>query len=197
MATTVDFRRDIVPFLIATIGEFVALVLWLKYLDAGAAAQARAALWIGFAVERIAVAAWVRYVYAPQAGVTSGPIWTTAIFLFFITLAEVGIWDVWLDVSRSSGLVAGGALLFVLIHILHSLEMGAVKNRNPLTYARNASTLTFSIMEAVGGAGWLWLYGMGHPTLGATVLLVGLSIEHVVQGRLLKPQVAPVRTTIH
>jgi len=196
MPPTLDFRRDIIPFLIATIGEFVALVLWLQWLDAGAVAAAHAALWIGFAVERIAVAVWIRYVYAPAAGVTSGPIWTTGIFLFLITLAEVGIWDVWLSVSRSSGLLAGGALLFVLIHALHSLEMGAVKSRSPLVYARNARTLTFSVMEALGGAGWLWLYSIG-PVLGAAVLLAGLSIEHLVQGRLLKPQVSPAKATAH
>jgi len=190
MAVSLDFRRDIVPFLIATLGEFIALVLWLRWLDAGATTAARVALWTGFAIERVAVAAWVRYVYAPQSGVTRGPLGITAIFLFVITLAELGIWGLWLNASRGRGILVGAALLFVLIHALHSLEMGAVKNRSPLVYARNARTLLFSVMEAIGGAGWLWLHDGGQPVGGAAVLLVGLSIEHVVQGRLLKPQPA-------
>ncbi|MDQ6633513.1 MAG: hypothetical protein M3Z10_02015 [Gemmatimonadota bacterium] len=191
---SLDFRRDIVPFLVATLGEFFALVLWLRYQDAGDIATARVALWIGFAVERIAVAMWVRQSFGPALGVASGPIWKTGIFLFIITLVEVTIWDVWLRTARSTGDMAGpmtaALLLFVLIHALHSLEMGAVRNQNPLIFAVKGRTLFFSLMETVAGAGWLALAARGHPTLGALVLLVGLTVEHIIQGGLLKPATA-------
>ena len=187
MPGKLDFQRDLVPFLIATIGEFVALVLWLHYLDLGQSRPANLALWTGFAVERIAVAVWVRKVYSPATGVTGGPLWTVAIFLLIITIIEVAIWDWWLQVSRDRGLWLGFALLFVLIHALHSGEMGAVKRHNPLKYAVAPRTLLFSVMEAAGGTGWLWLHSMGRPWLGAAVLLVGLTMEHLVQGGLLKP----------
>ena len=187
MAARLDFQRDLVPFLIATIGEFVALVLWLHYLDLGQSRLANLALWTGFAVERIAVAVWVRKVYSPAAGVTGGPLWTVAIFLLVITIIEVAIWDWWLQVSRDRSLWWGLALLFVLIHALHSGEMGAVKRQNPLKYAVAPRTFLFSIMEAAGGTGWLWLHDTGRPWLGAAVLLAGLTMEHLVQGGLLKP----------
>ena len=188
-----DFRRDIVPFLIATIGEFTALVLWLYWLEKSATTQANVALWVGFTIERIAVAVWVRKVYAVNAGVTSKPIWVTAIFLLIITIAEVAIWDVWLRTSNAEGVLTGLALLFVLIHALHSLEMGAVKGRSPLIYAVSLRTLFYSVMEAVGGAGWLWLHWRGQVVAGALVLLVGLTIEHVVQGGGLKPTTSAAR----
>ncbi len=190
MPARLDFKRDLVPFLIATFGEFVALVLWLHYLDLGQSRTANIALWIGFAVERVAVAAWVRNVHGPSTGVAGGPLWSVGLFLIVITIAEVGIWDWWLRVSRGSGLGAGLLLLFALIHVLHSVEMGAVKRHNPLRYVVNPRTLTFSVMEAVGGTGWLWLYGLGRPVMGALVLLAGLTVEHLVQGGLLKPESA-------
>lgn len=189
-----NFRRDIVPFLVATIGEFAALVLWLRFRDAGALAAANIALWTGFAIERIAVALWVRFVLAPGAGGVN-PLWVTGAFLFVITVAEVAIWGFWLRVARASGALAGATVLFALIHVLHSVEMGAVRRHNPLRYAINARTLGFSLMEALGGAGWLLLADAGRPVLGALVLLGGLTVEHLVQGGLLKPEpvAAPAR----
>jgi hypothetical protein len=195
MPAQLDFRRDLAPFLIATIGEFVALVFWLHLRDLGETQAANAALWTGFAVERVAVAAWVRAVHGPATGIAGGPLWTVAIFLIVITIVEVAIWDWWLQVSRGSGLLAGLALLFILIHALHSAEMGAVKRQSPLRYAVAPRTVTFSAMEAIGGTGWLWLYGLGYPVLGAGVLLAGLTVEHLVQGGLLRPATAAPLTT--
>lgn len=183
-----NFRRDLVPFLVATVGEFAALVLWLKFRDAGSFQNANLALWIGFAVERIAVAIWVRYVYGRELDITAAPVWVTGSFLLIITVAEVGIWDVWLRVARgSSGMLAGAIVLFVLIHALHSIEMGVVRARHPLIYARNGRTVFFSLMETVGGAGWLWLLMLQRPTAGALMLLSGLTVEHLIQGGSLKP----------
>ena len=42
-------------------------------------------------------------------------------------------------------------------------------------------------MEAVGAVAWLYLVRHDEPLWGALILLVGLSIEHVLQGSQLKP----------
>src|SRR4051794_11700917 len=116
-AARLDFERDLAPFLVATIGEFVALTAWLHFLDRGQPIPANVALWSGFAVERIAVAIWVRRVHGPATGIAGGPFWSVGLFLVVITVAEVGIWDWWLRLSRAQGIIAGAALLFALIHI--------------------------------------------------------------------------------
>ncbi|MEL6143309.1 MAG: hypothetical protein AAFU67_17030, partial [Bacteroidota bacterium] len=58
-----NFKTDILPFIIATLGEFVALYFWLYHLDLGQFYWANAILWIGFAIERTAVYLWIQYVY--------------------------------------------------------------------------------------------------------------------------------------
>jgi len=182
-----DFKRDITPFLVATIGEFVALTLWLYWLNEGRYIAASAALWSGFAVERLAVAVWVRFVFAPATGASVSPWLATGVFLTLITGVELAIWTVWISASRHLGIFLGAAILFVLIHSLHSGEMAAVKRQSPLIYVSNAHTIFFSLMETLGGTGWWWLQSRGHPFLGAFVLLAGLTIEHLVQGSQLKP----------
>jgi hypothetical protein len=47
-------------------------------------------------------------------------------------------------------------------------------------------------MEAAGATGWLALRAADQPILGALCLLVGLTVEHIVQGSLLKPAVAAI-----
>jgi hypothetical protein len=188
---SLDFRRDIAPFLVATIGEFVALTTWLILLEQHRSTEAALVLWSGFAVERIAVASWVRSAYSPGQGNASSPLWAIAAFIIVITIAEVAIWSVWLNGTTNWGIGPAGGLLLVLIHALHSLEMGSVKRQNPLVYAVNGHTIVFSIMEAVGATAWIWLWRDHHPLRGAVALLIGLTVEHIVQGASLKPQPAP------
>jgi hypothetical protein len=186
-----DFRRDIAPFLVATIGEFVALTAWLVLLGQHRTAAADVLLWSGFAIERLAVAIWVRRVYAPGEGVTSSPLWEMGVFIIVITIAEVAIWSVWLDSTGARGILAAGVLLLVLIHVLHSIEMGTVKRKNPLVYAANIRTIFFSIMEAAGATAWIALRNAHHPLRGALALLIGLTLEHIIQGGTLKPDPLP------
>jgi hypothetical protein len=182
-----DFRRDIAPFLVATIGEFVALSAWLILLEQHRSTAADVALWSGFAIERIAVASWVRSVYSPGEGNTSSPLWAVGVFIIIITIAEVAIWSAWLSSTTKWGVWPAGGLLLVLIHALHSFEMGSVKRQSPLVYAINGHTIFFSIMEAAGATAWIWLWRDHHPLRGAAALLIGLTVEHIVQGGTLKP----------
>jgi len=50
--------------------------------------------------------------------------------------------------------------------------------------------LKITLLEAFGGIAWLALVRHEQPQLGGLILLVGLSIEHVVQGAKIKVDLA-------
>lgn len=187
-------RTDILPFVAATAGEFVALFYWLRLLEAGQPWLAAAVLWAGFSVERIAVALWIRFVYTPKdaAATPAPPLWRSVLTLVLITVSEVAIWVIWLALAMAYGHIAAGLVLMVLMLAEHSVEMSLIKRTPPLAWVTNRETIFFTVMEVVGAMGWLYLTWAGQPVAGAACLLVGLSVEHVVQGAQLKPEQAPV-----
>lgn len=201
-----DFKTDVLPFIIATAGEFAALFFWLQFLDAGQFVLANVLLWIGFAVERLSVYLWIRYVYRSRGG---GPVQQSLLLtvagLLVITLSEVLIWILWLALADgtidavaaaapATNMAVAGIVLMVLMTVEHSVEMGALKRTNPLAYVTSPSTLLFTFMEVAGAVGWLAFVRADRPLLGALCLLVGLSIEHVLQGSDLRPDPAADRT---
>jgi hypothetical protein len=54
-------------------------------------------------------------------------------------------------------------------------------------YLTDRTTLFFTFMEVAGAVGWLWLVRADQPVAGGICLLVGLSVEHVIQGSQLRP----------
>jgi len=193
-----DFKTDVLPFIIATTGEFAALFFWLRFLDGGHFVWANVLLWAGFGVERMSVYLWIRYVYRSRGG---GPVQrsllATVAGLFVITLSEVLIWILWLALADgqigaiaaapATNMAVAGLVLMVLMTIEHSVEMGVLKQTNPLGYVTNPSTLLFTFMEVTGAVGWLAFVRADQPLVGALFLIVGLSIEHVIQGSDLRP----------
>ncbi len=196
-----DFRTDILPFIIATAGEFTALYFWLYYLDQGQFLLANAILWGGFAVERTAVYLWIRYIYREEGRTVEGSFFSVFGALFLITLSEVLIWILWLaladgqiawlNVGFVENTLLAGAVLMGLMLIEHSVEMGGLRQRSPLIYMTNGNTIFFTLMEVLGAVGWLYLVRTDRPVLGAVCLLVGLSVEHVLQGSELRPEEDP------
>jgi hypothetical protein len=193
MMGKINPRTDVVPFVVATAGEFAALFYWLQLLDAGRPWLAAAVLWAGFSVERIAVALWIRFVYAPHDvdAPAAPPLWRGALTLVLITVAEVAIWVAWLALAVRYGHWAAGAVLMVLMLAEHSVEMSLIKRTRPLAFVGNPQTIFFTVMEVVGAMAWLYLTWDGQPMAGAICLLVGLSVEHVLQGAQLKPDTVP------
>lgn len=197
MTRRLDFKTDVLPFIVATAGEFAALHYWLQLLDTQFL-LANVVLWAGFAVERVSVYLWIRYVYRTRGGQPRArSLFVVIPGLFLITLSEILIWILW--VALADGTIGGvaatpalnmtvaGIVLMVLMTIEHSVEMGALKRTNPLAYVTSPSTLLFTFMEVAGAVGWLALVRAERPLLGAACLLVGLSIEHVLQGSDLRP----------
>ncbi len=184
-----DFKKDILPFITATVGEFFALYFWLKFMDQDKWLPANVVLWAGFLVERTSVFLWLRNVYRTQDGMTSEeiPLWQSAIGLVLISLSEIVIWVLWLWLANDVNFWLAGVVLLILMLGEHSLEMSLVKKTKPLSYITDPKTIFYTVMEAVGAVAWLYLVRHDEPLWGALILLVGLSIEHVLQGSQLKP----------
>lgn len=187
-----NFKKDVLPFITATVGEFVALYFWLTFQDQGQWLLANVLLWAGFLVERVSVYLWLSYVYRPQDGITSGekPVWQVALGLILITLTEIVIWIVWLWLADDVNVWLAAVVLLTLMLGEHSLEMSLVKKTKPLAFVTNGKTIFYTVMEALGAVGWLYFVRHDEPLWGALILLVGLSIEHVLQGSQLKPEPA-------
>lgn len=184
-----NFRLDVMPFVIATVGEFLALHYWLVFQDLDYFILANIVLWAGFLTERIAVITWIQRVYRPMAGVASEntSIAKKAVRLVIVTLTEIIIWIVWLWLADEVNFWLAGAVLMVLMLAEHSMEMALMKKDGFWKYVGSTRTIFFTVMEVAGGMGWLYLVREGEPLWGALVLITGLSIEHVLQGRQLRP----------
>jgi hypothetical protein len=197
-----DVKTDVLPFVVATAGEFTALFFWLQYLDQGRFWLANGILWAGFLVERISVIVWIRFVYRAR-GQTPAKVpglLPTVFGLLAITLSEIAIWILWramadgqiawLNVGATANVVLAAVVLMGLMLAEHSVEMAALKNTKPWAYLGNRSTIFFTFMEVIGAVAWLAFVRNGQPVLGGICLLVGLSIEHVLQGSDLRPEPA-------
>ncbi|MEM9260828.1 MAG: hypothetical protein AAGA62_14365, partial [Bacteroidota bacterium] len=168
-----NFKTDILPFIIATVGEFIALYFWLHHLDLDQFFWANAILWIGFAIERTAVYLWIQYVYRQREKTLNlpvpprKPLYVLIFRLFIITLSEVLIWIVWLQLADGkvtwlaaptfmTNFLIAGAVLMVLMLIEHSIEIGALRNKPLLQHVTNPKTILFTFMEVAGAMGWLY-----------------------------------------
>lgn len=189
MSAKLNFKSDILPFLIATIGEFIALHFWLYYMDLDQFLLANILLWIGFGIERGSVALWIKKVYRPKEGITgsSVPLWKQLLGWGFITLTEIIIWIIWLWAIQQWGLITGTVILYVLMLIEHSAEMGLVKQKSLWIYVKVFNTHLFTLMETLGALGWIYFHQQGQDEWAIVCLIVGLSIEHIIQGSALKP----------
>ncbi len=185
-----DFKKDILPFITATLGEFFALYFWLKFMDQDKWLPANVVLWAGFMVERVSVFLWLRNVYRTQDGMTSEeiPLWQSAIGLILIAGSEIVIWVLWLWLANDVNFWLAAVVLLILMLGEHSMEMSLVKKTKPLFYITDPKTIFYTVMEAVGAVAWLYLVQHDEPLWGALILLVGLSVEHVLQGSQLNPE---------
>jgi hypothetical protein len=184
-----NFKTDLLPFFIATIGEFIALAFWLYFNDKSMILLANLLLWTGFMIERIAVILWLGRVYRKKEGISPPKLtwWQIPLGLIAVTWTEILVWFIWLYVAENYGGWWGLAVLMPLMLLEHSAEMGLVKRCNLLKYVTNGKTIFFTIMEVAGAVGWLHFVREGQPVIGIIILLLGLSIEHIIQGSELKP----------
>jgi hypothetical protein len=200
-----SFVKDRLPFIVATGSEFLGLYFWLYFFDRGgiSIALAMIALGAGFLSERLAVLGWVKYFHTKlqaQYGLaadgsagsdikqksTAGAL----LHLSFICLTEITIWVTFVLIFDRWGWVAGFATLMVGEQLQHSLDLALIARRPIREYIPSANALLITLLEGIGGISWLWLVRHGQPQVGGLILLIGLSIEHVVQGQRIKRDLA-------
>jgi hypothetical protein len=157
----------------------------------------------GFLSERLAVLGWVKYFHTKlqaefgfAADGTAGsdikqksPA-SALLHLFFICLTEITIWVTFVFIFDRYNWAAGFAVLMIGEQLQHSLDLALIARRPIRKYIPSANALLITVLEGVGGIAWLWLVRHGQPQLGGAILLLGLSIEHVVQGQRIKSDLA-------
>jgi hypothetical protein len=189
--TNLNFKTDVVPFIIATAGEFTALFFWLQLFEQGQIILATIVLWAGFLLERGMVVLWLRAIYREREGVErdNDPLWLWLTKIIGVTIVEIVIWIGWVSLANTAGHLLAFVVLTLAIHTLHSVEMATLKRtlETPLMFFTSPKTVFFTLCESIGAAGWLFFLRSGQPTMAALSLLLGLVIEHIIQGSSLKP----------
>jgi len=96
------------------------------------------------------------------------------------TVAEIGLWVLWLALALEIGQVVAAVVLLVLMHLKHHVEFIAARD-TPFREQLLAPKSTFaSAMEVAGGVACLALLLDGRPVLAAVALGLGFVIEHTL-----------------
>ena len=177
------------PFAVATIGEFIALYFWLYFFDRQQYVLATFLLWFGFLLERVAVLYWVKVNFGDNIGIAAKdkPLWKKAFGLFLICLSEIAVWVAFVLVYDRFGFWPAFAVVFVGEQIEHSWELSLLSKTSIFKWIFSTDATFITVLEAFGGVGWLYMVReQGMPEIGGALLLLGLTIEHVVQGNAIK-----------
>jgi hypothetical protein len=141
-------------------------------------------LWAGFIVERLMVVIWLN---VPKRIITpGGQLRSRTLVLAGVTLAEIVVWVVWILVAEAHEPAFGTAVLFVGIHLVHSYEVALIKHRQFTPVLVSGEVVFLTILEAVGGAGALWLATRGWTLFPLLLIGLALLIEHIAQVTALK-----------
>jgi hypothetical protein len=200
-ASAKGFYRGKWPFVVATGGEFVGLYFWLMYFDAGSFVLATIVLWAGFLTERYVVLNWTAVFREDLAASHPASRNDYKSFqtmgraqklgkLAVITGTEISIWVATVLAFDHVNWVAGFAVLVVGEQLQHSWELGLIASRPIGDYIPTWKALTITLLESVGGILWIGLVRHQQPQLGGLFMLIGLSIEHVVQSKKIKVDLA-------
>jgi hypothetical protein len=182
--------RTILAFVIATGSEAGGLGLWLRFTDDQRIPLGLTVLFVGLLIERIAVLISLSAIYRGEGlKFPKQSFGEITIGVILLAIAEVLIWLAWLFVAEHYGAVLGAVVLFVLMVVLHSSEIGILKLKGIFSYALSPKNWLFTLMETLGGAFWLHYVREDKPVLGIVILAVGLSIEHIIEGTELRPEV--------
>lgn len=70
----------------------------------------------------------------------------------------------------------------------YSMEMALIKAKPIQTFFINGRVNVFTLMETLGAVGWMYFHQQGQHGWAVASLVIGLSIEHILQGGELKPE---------
>ncbi len=204
MVSTPKAKVHILPFFIATGGEFIALYYWLIFFDAKRYALSTIVLWIGFLIERIAVIYWVKtHGVTPKVGSPQQSRLQALLHLLTITATEIVVWLAFFFVADRFGLLAAWVVLAIGEQLQHSWDLCLILGgKFSYYFFHGGLSLFITVVESTGGVALFYYCRHDQRWVGAGILLVALFIEHVVQAyivlgeikKLQQPQETPAQS---
>jgi hypothetical protein len=172
-------RNTLIGFVVVTVGEVAGLVFWFWLTRAGHPLRGVLPLIAGEAIEWSLLAYMI--VKSPlshplKVGRVNDGLVKTAL----IALSESALWLIWLWLIPRVGLVTTTIVVGVAMHIKHDLDIAVFTGRSPLTLF-DVRDIAASALEMGGAACWFVLTMSGHEYLGAGILLICITIEHILQ----------------
>src|SRR6185295_4992459 len=165
-------------FGIATVGEFLALAGWY-WLRKDHPFLALLVLLFGFVVERYVVIHWLD---VPKRVITpAGNLRALWLVVAGVTIAEIIVWTVWVQLADAHEPWFAAAMLVVGIHLVHGYEVALLKHRELQPTWKDPGVVVLTALEAGGGVWALWLAVGGRVVFPLLVLLGSLLIEHTLQ----------------
>jgi len=165
-------------FGVATIGEFLALAGWY-WLRKDHPFLALLVLLFGFVVERYVVIHWLD---VPKRVITpAGNLRSLWLVVAGVTIAEIIVWTVWVQLADAHEPWFAAAMLVVGIHLVHGYEVALLQHRELQPTWKDPGVVVLTALEAGGGVWALWLAVGGRVFFPLVVLLLSLLIEHTLQ----------------
>ncbi|HKR04270.1 MAG TPA: hypothetical protein VJY62_06490 [Bacteroidia bacterium] len=163
---------------IATVAEFAGLFFWVNQADKGNFFFGIVIVLAGLLAERISVYMLIHTVWGPNP-----PHKNLVLNLVVAGIGETIAWLLWLYLADGPlGLLWASVLLGVVLLFEHSIQIGFFMQINFFKHVTDPMTIVFSALEGVVAFFWLYFVRNDHIILGMIVLLVGLTVEHIIQG---------------
>jgi len=182
----VSTRERLIAIVVTTVAEAPTTYLWLRLDQAGHEWWGLLSLSAGLLLETVVagalIARWRRNgtIRGAERIPDSDYQKKVRALIGGTTVAEIGIWVLWLALAEGPGQIIGAAVLLVLMHVKHPVEFVAAHD-TPFKDRLLAPMSTFaSAMEVAGGVACLALQLDGRPALAAVALLLGFVIEHTI-----------------
>ena len=181
----VGTRERLIAVVAVTLAEAPTTYLWLRLDHAGHPWWGVLSLSAGLLLETVAAGALInrqrRNGTIPVAERVSGDHQKKVGRLIGgTTVAEIGLWVLWLALAQGPGQVIAAVVLLVLMHVKHHIEFMAARD-TPFKDHLLAPLSTFaSAIEVAGGVACLALVLDGRPALAAVALLLGFVVEHTI-----------------
>ena len=151
----------------------------------------------GFLTERLAVLYWVSQVFGAEIGITGSkktPV-QKVIGLLMITGSEIIVWSIWYFADRdlvssmgpTSAFLLASAILIIGEQLQHSWDLALLNSKRIRDFIFHPTAIFITALECGGGILMLYFFEQGWRWTPAIIMLVALTIEHVVQGSMIKP----------
>ena len=166
------------PFIIATVGEFIALAGWMYFLIQDEFWLANILLWFGFLIKRYAVIGWLSKLSPDGVFAQMGQV-KKLLGVVAVTLPEIIIWIVWWAVfAYTDNHLIAFVTLMVMMQFEHSVELGFATKPSWKKFLLDYKTVFFTLCESLGASIWLYfVVEHGHWVLGSVCLLLGLGLN--------------------